>query len=109
MKKQADAREGGYSLQDVLLVHLHISGLVEECVSIVVPKGRRNDVLKLAHSSLLGGHLSIRNTLINRSFTWSGMVKGKKEWCSLSGLSKGSEGSWGEGTSQTLTSYHRTF
>ena len=80
VRKQADARKGGYSWQDV---HLHISGLGEECVRIVVPRGRRNDVLKLAHSSLLGGHLSIRKTrdLINRSFTWPGMVKGIKEWC----------------------------
>ena len=84
VRKQADAWKGGYSWQDGLLVHLHISGLGEECVRIVVPKGSRNDVLKLAHSSHLGGHLLIRKTrdLKNKYFTCPGMVKGIKEWCS---------------------------
>ena len=59
-RKLADARTNGYSWKDGLLVHMDMTYLGGDCLRIVVPKGRCNTVLKLAHSSLLGGYFSIR-------------------------------------------------
>lgn len=42
---------------------------------LVVPKGRRNDVLKIAHDSILSGHLGVQRTTdrILTRFYWPGM------------------------------------
>ena len=62
IQRQADAKLGGYEWRDGLLVHSEVSELGEDATRIVVPKGRRSDVLRMAHSSLLGGHFSICKT-----------------------------------------------
>ena len=64
-------------------MHSEVSELGEDATRIVVPKGRKSDVLRMAHSSLLGGHFSICKTrgLVNRSFCWPGMLKDIKQCC----------------------------
>ena len=37
-------------------MHSEVSELGEDATRIVVPKGWRSDVLRMAHASLLGGH-----------------------------------------------------
>ena len=69
--------------KDGLLVHREDDIIGETRERIVVPTGRRQEILKIAHSSLMGGHLSGKKTrdIISKCFTWPGMPKYVKEWC----------------------------
>ena len=48
-----------------------------------MPKEHRKDILKLSHSSLTGGHFSVRKTegMLRRVFTWPGVTRDVKAWC----------------------------
>lgn len=56
IRQWATQGKNGYFVEDGLLIH-HLTTPTEQVQKrIVVPSGRRNDLLRLAHSSLLGGH-----------------------------------------------------
>ena len=50
---------------------------------LVVPRSRREEIMRVAHDSLLGGHLGINNTLskIKGQFYWSGMTEDVANFC----------------------------
>ncbi|XP_071499059.1 uncharacterized protein [Diadema antillarum] len=50
---------------------------------LVVPKPRMNEIMRVAHDSLLGGHLGINNTLskIQTQFCWPGMSEDVANFC----------------------------
>ena len=74
-RQWAEKGEKGYTFDNGLLVHELTTPLEQVCTRIVVPRGRRAELLKLAHSSILGGHFSNSKTteLLNRKFTWPRM------------------------------------
>ena len=76
--------EKGYALENGLLIHTLITPAEQVHKRIVVPTNRRNDLLKLAHSSILGGHFSHTKIteLLNRKFTWPCMSVDAKKICS---------------------------
>ena len=49
----------------------------KEWKHVVVPKQRRMEILKLSHSSMTGGHFSLRKTqgVLRRVFTWPGVSR----------------------------------
>ena len=56
----------------------------QKYVQLVVPACRRQEILKLAHETPVGGHLAARKTRdrIAMSFWWEGMLKDVKQLCS---------------------------
>ena len=60
-----------------------MSDLGEPFARVVLPKSFRAQVLNLAHSTALAGHLSLRKTLaiIKRSFTWPNLGREVKRFC----------------------------
>ena len=50
---------------------------------IVVPTNRKNEIIKIAHSTPMAGHLGHRATLskIHRNFYWPGMSEQVKQAC----------------------------
>ena len=64
----ANANEKGFAWDDGLLVNYLDTPANITWKRIVVPMGRRKEILKLAHCSLLGGHFSHTKTtqLLNR-------------------------------------------
>ena len=50
---------------------------------LVVPKPRREEIMRVAHDSLFGGHLGINNTLtkIEAQFYWPGMSEDVANFC----------------------------
>ena len=83
-RQWAEKGEKGYTFDNGLLVHELTTPLEQVCTRIVVPRGRRAELLKLAHSSILGGHFSHSKTteLLNRKFTWPRMSIDVKNLCS---------------------------
>ena len=51
-----------YGFQDGIIVHSQESEHGEEWKRVVVPIERRREILKLSHSSMTGGHFSLRKT-----------------------------------------------
>ncbi len=84
LRKWAEKGEKGYMVANGLLVHVLVSPSEQVCTRIVVPSNRRAELLKLAHSSMLGGHFSHGKTteLLNRKFTWPRMSVDVKKLCS---------------------------
>ena len=83
IRQWATQGKNGYFVDDGLLIH-HLTTPTEQVQKrIVVPSGRRNDLLRLAHSSLLGGHFPHTKTthFLNRKFTWPGMTVDVKRMC----------------------------
>ena len=60
----ASKGEKEYELVDNILVQSTEDSLGDSKQRVVVPKGRRLQVLKLAHSSLQAGHFGVKKTLI---------------------------------------------
>ena len=83
LRDWAKKGERGYAFDDGLLVHTLVSPAEQICKRIVVPSPRRSSLLKLAHSSILGGHFSHGKTteLLNRRFTWPRMSVDVKKLC----------------------------
>ena len=83
-RQWAEKGEKGYTFDNGLLVHELTTPLEQVCTRIVVPRGRRAELLKLAHGSILGGHFSHSKTteLLNRKFTWPRMSIDVKKLCS---------------------------
>ena len=84
IRKWAEKGEKGYAYDHGLLVHVLVTPSEQVCSRIVVPTTRRAELLKLAHSSMLGGHFSHGKTteLLNRRFTWPRMSVDVKTLCS---------------------------
>jgi ribosomal protein L21E len=83
-KAWKDAKQGknNYFVSDKFLYHKD-KVLGERIAQLLLPKIRRKDVMELAHSSVLGGHLGFRKTMerIRYSFYWEGMKKEVEEFC----------------------------
>ena len=49
----------------------------------MVPKEHRKDILKSSHSSLTGGHISVRKMegMLRHVFTWPGVTRDVKASC----------------------------
>ena len=79
----AERGERGYGFQDGIIVHSQESEHGEEWKRVVVPIERRREILKLSHSSMTGGHFSLRKTegILRRVFTWPGVARDVKAWC----------------------------
>ena len=79
----ANDNEKGFAWDDGLLVNYLDTPANITWKRIVVPMGRRKEILKLAHCSLLGGHFSRTKTtqLLNRIFTWPRMSIDVKSLC----------------------------
>ena len=67
--------EQNYCVKDSILCHSSENQLGEEVTQVVVPKQYRNQIIYLAHSSLTGGHLSVKKTSqkVLRDFYWPGV------------------------------------
>jgi len=73
---QAAADKGGFSIHRGLLYHKdQVEG--QPVSQLCVPQGRRDNVLRLAHESVFGGHLGERKTRerIRLSFYWPELRK----------------------------------
>ena len=83
IRQWAEKGEKGFSLDNGLLVHNLVTPAEQIRKRIVVPSSRRTELLKLAHSSMLGGHFSHTKTteLLNRRFTWPRMSVDVKNLC----------------------------
>lgn len=84
IRQWAEKGERGYSYANGLLVHNLVTPSEQVHTRIVVPSIRRTELLKFAHSSILGGHFSHSKTtsLLNRRFTWPRMSVDVKRLCS---------------------------
>lgn len=62
-------------------VHVKKSG--DSIKQLLLPTGRRERVLMLAHESLMGGHMGMAKTLdrVLESFYWPGVTGDVKRWC----------------------------
>ena len=77
----ASESKGGYFVRNKLLFHR--TQLLGNTVDrLVVPSGRRNAILELAHN-VVGGHLGIRRTKdrIALSFTWPNLINDVINYC----------------------------
>ena len=73
---QAQASKGGFVIHKELLYHRdQVEG--QAVCQLCVPQGRRDNILRLAHESVFGGHLGERKTRerIRLSFYWPGLRK----------------------------------
>jgi hypothetical protein len=80
-KQLANVQKGGFKWRDGLLFHSdQVLGQTVE--QFCVPKGRRGQVLELAHDQC-GGHLASKRTSerIRFSFFWPGMKRDVEEYC----------------------------
>ena len=70
-RELADKELERFGWKDGLLVHWEDDIIRETRERIVVPTGRRREILKIAHSSLMDGHLSGKKTrgIISKCFT----------------------------------------
>ena len=83
VREWANKAEKGYAWEDGLLIHTMDTPASLTWKRIVVPESRRKALLKLAHCSMLGGHISHSKTtqLLNRKFTWPNMSREVKQVC----------------------------
>ena len=74
--------EKGYGFVDDVLVQYACDSLGDSNQRVVVPTGRRHQVLKLAHSNLVAGHFGFKKTFarISRHFLWPRMWGEVKEF-----------------------------
>ena len=68
-------REMGYAFEDDVLVRFVKDEFEEYVRRIAVPRGRREQVLRLAHSDQVSGHFGSKKTLakVKQHFFWPGM------------------------------------
>ena len=73
--------ENGYVISQGVLLHQYSDELGDPISRVVVPKGRRQQVLQLGHSNLLAGHFGVKKTYarISRHFVWPGLSVNVKE------------------------------
>ncbi|GBN64760.1 hypothetical protein AVEN_99713-1 [Araneus ventricosus] len=80
--KHAKEGKGKYYEEDGYLFHKD-KILGESIGQLVIPECRRNEVLKLAHTSVFSSHMGPKKTLerITYSFFWKGMRTDVKKYC----------------------------
>ena len=83
LRSLAEENDKGYSWEDGLLVHNEVDDFGTDYTRIVLPTQRRQSVLKLAHSSLTGGHFGRKKTQakIRHHFTWPGLTTDVQQFC----------------------------
>ena len=78
-------KEGTYKFKviDEVLYRIFQNKLHEEVKQIVVPEVYRKQVMKLAHESIVGGHLGAKTTVdcITSNFHWAGVVADVTRFC----------------------------
>ena len=76
IEAQGDANPS-YVVQDDLLYHVYENGGSQQKLRLVVPKKRRQRLVKLAHTSPLAAHLGRKKTTekLQRRFYWPGLTK----------------------------------
>ena len=84
--------EKGYTFEKGVLVQYTSDGVDDSVLRVVVPVGRRMQVLQMAHSNLTAGHFGVKKTFarLSRHFLWPkmwGQVKGYVRTCA--GCQKG--------------------
>ena len=74
--------EKGYAFEKEVLVHFTSDGVEDSVMRVVVPTGRRLQVLQVAYSSLAAGHFGFKKTFarISRHFLWPKMWGQVKEY-----------------------------
>ncbi|GFX23971.1 retrovirus-related Pol polyprotein from transposon opus [Trichonephila clavipes] len=80
--KQAKEGKGNYYKVDGYLFHR--DKILEESIGqLVIPKCRRTEVLRLAHTSVFSSHMGPKKTLerIEYSFFWEGLRADVKKFC----------------------------
>ena len=79
----AEENNKGYIWEDGLLIHNEVDDFGTDYTRIVLPTQRRQSVLKLAHSSLTGGHFGRKKTQakIRHHFTWPGLTTDAQQFC----------------------------
>ena len=84
LREWADKGKSEYSWKDGVLIHILDDEGGETSVRIVVPVDRCTQVLRLAHSTLTGRHLSHKKTsaVLKKLFTWPGIGRDVQNWCS---------------------------
>ena len=67
--------EKGYGFENGILIQCTSDSLGDINLRVVVPKGRRQQILELAHSNLTSGHFGFKKTFarISRHFLWPKM------------------------------------
>ena len=80
--------EKGYGFENGVLVQLTSDGVDDRVMRVVVPKGRRQQVLQMGHSSITAGHFGVKKThsRICRHFVWP------KLWSQVKGYVRTCEG-----------------
>ena len=78
--------EKGYSFEKGVLVQYGSDGVDSSMMRVVVPTGRRKQVLQMAHSNITAGHFGVKKTFarVNRHFLWPkmwGQVKNYVRTC----------------------------
>ena len=73
--KKAEKAEKGYTFEHGVLVHHTSDGVDDFVVRVVVPMGKRQQVLQMGHSSSTAGHFGVKKThaKIARHFVWPGL------------------------------------
>ena len=71
----AQSSEKGYGFEQGVLVHYSSDELGDIIQRVVAPKGRRQQILELAHSNVTAGHFGFKKTFgrISRHFLWPRM------------------------------------
>ena len=84
---QAKKLERGYSYEEGILVQGDVDCLGDVNSRVVVPIGRRQALLELAHSGLVSGHFGVKKTYskLSRHFIWPRMWVEVKEFCRTCG------------------------
>ena len=70
--QQGEKGEKGYAFEQGVLVHFTNDGVDDQVMRVVVPVGRRLQVLQMGHSSSTAGHFGVKKThsKISRHFVW---------------------------------------
>ena len=78
----ASKNEKGYSFEKGILVHTTLDELGDDVMRILVPKGRRLNVLELAHTHMMAGHFGCKKTFtrLSAKFLWPRMWIDVKEY-----------------------------
>ena len=82
IRKKAEKDEKGYRFENGILVHHTPDGSDDFVERVVVPLGRRKQVLSIAHSSSIAGHFGVKKThaKISQHFIWPGLWPQVKEF-----------------------------
>ena len=73
--QKGENNEKGYKFDQGILVHHTSDGVDDSVVRVVLPVSRRQQVLKMGHSSPIAGHFGVKKThaKISRHFVWPGL------------------------------------